>query len=274
MDARLQTRIQRYGWDKASPYYDTLWRRQIEPAQTRLLEMADLQPGETVLDVACGTGLVTARAARAVSPAGSVMGTDLSEQMLNAARRDAAGRDSSHVAFRRMDAETLDFRDESFDAALCSLGLMYFPDPGASLAEMRRVLKAGGRVAASVWGARNRCGWAGIFPVVDERVNTEVCPLFFGLGTGESLRYAFEAAGFADVAIERLTTTLQYDSAEEACGAAFAGGPVALAYSRFDDATREAAHAAYLGSIEPYRTGRGYEIPGEFVIGLGRRQAT
>ena len=140
-----------------------------------------------------------------------------------------------------------------------------------SLREIRRVLKPGGRAAAVVWGARNRCGWADIFPIVDARVRTEVCPLFFAVGTQDALKMAMETAGFTDVRLERLSTVLRYESGEEACGAAFAGGPVALAYSRFDESTRREAEAEYLASIEPYRRGAAYEIPGEFVIAVGRR---
>ena len=82
----------------------------------------------------------------------------------------------------------------------------------------------------------------------------------------------FSTAVFSEVRSERLNTLLHYDSRKDACGAAFAGGPVALIYSRFDDQTREEAHAEYLASIEPYRNGNGYAIPGEFVITFGRRR--
>ncbi len=102
-------------------------------------------------------------------------------------------------------------------------------------------------------------------------MNTEVCPLFFQLGTGDALSTAFEMAGFTDVTADRISTVLEYETADDAIGAAFIGGPVALAHSRFDAETREAAHADYLGSIEPYRNGDGYRIPGEFVIARGER---
>ncbi|MBI1967934.1 MAG: methyltransferase domain-containing protein [Gemmatimonadetes bacterium] len=266
MDARFQRRVQRYGWDKAAAYYEQGWARQLEPAQTRLLELAALAPGERVLDVACGTGLVTFPAGAAVGPRGAVVGTDISEVMVARLRQAATSRGVANVTAERMDAEDLRFPDGSFDVVLCALGLMYFPDPRKSLQEMRRLLRLGGRVAVAVWGARDRCGWAEIFPIVDRRVASEVCPLFFQLGTGDGLGLTMEMAGLTDMTVDRIATTLHYDSGEEACGAAFAGGPVAMAYSRFDQRTREDAFAEYLASIEPYRRGDQYAIPGEFVV--------
>jgi ubiquinone/menaquinone biosynthesis C-methylase UbiE len=269
MDPRLQKRVQRYGWDKASDQYDGFWAKQLEPAQTRMIEMAALERGEHVLDTACGTGLVTFRAAEAVGPDGRVVGTDISEEMVRMVSEIASQRGISHVSFERMDAEALALDDASFDAALCGLGLMYFPDPIKAFKEMARVLRPDGRVGLAVWGARQNCGWAEIFPIVDARVKSEVCPLFFQLGTGDALRHTMSAAGLVDIEIDRLTTTLHYDSAEDAIGAAFAGGPVAMAYSRFDSNTREAVHREYLASIDDFRHGERYEIPGEFVIARG-----
>ncbi|MGE0440168.1 MAG: class I SAM-dependent methyltransferase [Gemmatimonadales bacterium] len=273
MDPRLQLRVQRYGWDKAEPLYERFWAAQLEPAQRRLLALANLRPGDRILDVAAGTGLVTFPAAEAVGPGGQVTATDLSEAMVESLRTGAVARGLANVTALRMDGESLDFPSASFDAALCALGLMYFPDPRRSLAGIRRVLQPGGRAVAAVWGARRHCGWAEIFPIVEARVASEVCPLFFQLGTGDALAAGFEAAGFRDLTVERLTTVLRYDSAEDACGAAFAGGPVALAYSRFDETTRAAAHRDYLDSIAEYRRGTGYDIPGEFVIVAGRAPA-
>lgn len=272
MKANLQRRIQRYGWDRASDHYERYWAKQLQPAQDLMLEMAQLQPGEQVVDIACGTGLVTFRAARQVAPDGHVVGTDISEEMVQTARNIAQERNLNHSSFERMDAEALHFEDDTFDVALDGLGLMYVPDPLKAVSEMKRVLKPGGRAVAAVWGERKHCGWADIFPIVDSRVKTEVCPLFFQLGTGDMLMRTFLQAGFGFVRSERLSTILYYDSPENACGAAFAGGPVALAYSRFDDKTRDEAHRDYLDSIEPYRKGQGYEIPGEFVVAMGRKE--
>jgi ubiquinone/menaquinone biosynthesis C-methylase UbiE len=268
----LQRRVQRYGWDLAAEHYEGAWERQLRPAQDRLLEVAALRPGERVLDVACGTGLVSFPAAAAVGVSGAVLGTDLSERMVEIAATVAAARGVEHARFLRMDAETLDLPDGSFDVALCALGLMYVPDPDRALAEMVRVLVPGGRAVAAVWGERRRCGWAEIFPIVDSRVSSDVCPMFFQLGSGDALRWEFERAGFARVDVSRLDTVLRYASAEEAVTAAFAGGPVALAYGRFDAATREEAHAEYLASIADFRVGDGYEVPGEFVVASGWKE--
>ncbi|MDX1431354.1 MAG: methyltransferase domain-containing protein [Gammaproteobacteria bacterium] len=269
MDARLQRRVQRYGWDKAARDYEAGWRAQLEPAQSLMLELIALRPGERVLDVACGTGLVTFRAVDAVGASGSVVGTDISAEMVETARRLADAKGIRNATFARCDAEAMDLDNESFDAAVCALGLMYVPDPTKALGEMRRLLAPGGRAAAAVWGARRSCGWAEIFPIVDARIASEVCPLFFQLGTGDSLARCFEQAGFVDVRLERIAVDLRYANDDEALGAAFRGGPVALAYSRFDEPTRRAVHAEYLRSIEPYRSGTGYRIPGEFVAAVG-----
>ena len=266
MEARLQRRIQRYGWDRAVDVYEVSWAAQLKPAQDALLALASLRTGERVVEVACGTGLVTFRAAEAVGPDGKVFATDISARMVEATAAEAARRGYENVRTARMDAESLELPDASFDAALCALGLMYVPDADAALREMHRVLAPGGRAVAAVWGARSRCGWADIFPIVESRVQSDVCPMFFQLGTGALLAECFLRTGFADVRVERLTTVLSYDSAEDAAEAAFAGGPVAMAYSRFDEGTRASARAEYIDSIAPYRNGLGYRIPGEFVI--------
>lgn len=270
MDPRLQRRVQRYGWDRAVVAYEAGWRDQLEPAHSLMLGMAALRPGERVVDVACGTGLVSFRAAETVGRQGAVVGFDISGEMVETARRGASLQDIANVRFERADAEALPLPDASFDAAVCALGLMYVPDPVRALCEMRRLLRPGGRAAAAVWGARRNCGWAEIFPITDARVASDVCPMFFRLGTKDTLARAFEAAGFADICSERLSTTLRYASPEDALAAAFRGGPVALAYSRFDETTRRAVQDEYLASIAAYRSGGGYEVPGEFVVAAAR----
>ena len=272
MDARLQRRVQRYGWDLASNEYDPLWEEQLTPARNGMLAFAALAPDERVLDLACGTGLVTLNAARSVGSGGTVLGTDISGQMIEIARQRAREQQLSNVTFQRMDAETFDLPRASFDVVLCSLGLMYVPDPQHAVREWLRVLKPGGRVAIAVWGKRVNCGWSPVFPIVDAEVDTEVCPLFFSLGEQDALAQLCSDAGFENVEQRRIASVLSYTDADEACDAAFIGGPVALAWSRFDAETRARARARYKHAIEPWRRSQGcYRIPGEFVIVAGRR---
>jgi ubiquinone/menaquinone biosynthesis C-methylase UbiE len=271
MDARLQLRVQRYGWDRAAPHYERAWNHALAPATAAVLAAAALQPGERVLDVACGSGVLTRAAWTSVAPGGgAVVGTDLAEQML----AEAAGQ-SPNGQFVRVDGQCLEeaLAHEHFDVVLCGLGLMYMPDPDRALASMARRLRPGGRLVVSVWGERRACAWADLFPIVDAQVQSEVCPMFFRLGGGDALAQALRGAGLSEVTASRLTTTADYADARSACEAAFVAGPVALAYSRFDAATRSVVHNAYLASIEPWRAEAGYSLPGEFVIGSARLPA-
>jgi len=266
MEPRLQRRIQRYGWNLAASDYEPLWQSQLARAHAKLMACAAPATGQRVLDVACGSGLVTLPVAQAVAPQGHVVGVDLSEQMVEAARERALERNVSNVSFARMDAERLELADTSFDVALCALGLMFMPDPEQAVREMRRVLRPGGRLVLAVWGEPSRCGWSTLFPIVDAEVTSEVCPLFFRMGQKDTLARVCVDAQFETVEQHRFTATLTYQDADEACSAAFIGGPVALAWSRFDDDVRARVSARYVESIAPWRHELGYRIPGEFVV--------
>jgi SAM-dependent methyltransferase len=271
MDARTQRRVQRYGWDRAVDAYARHWHGPLAGVQGELLALAALTPGEVVLDVACGTGVVSVGAAGAVGPAGRVLGVDLAEGMVQAARERAQDLGLRHARFERMAGEQLTLPDASFDVALCALGLMYMPDPEAALRELHRVLRPGGRAVLAVWGERGRCGWAPLFGIVDAEVRSEVCPLFFGLGQPEALGRCCTSAGLQVVAERRRTDSLDYADADDACAAAFAGGPVALAWSRFDPSVRQRVQARYLEAIAPWRDGEGYRVPAEYLIVVAQR---
>jgi ubiquinone/menaquinone biosynthesis C-methylase UbiE len=266
MDARLQRRIQRYGWDLAADDYEPLWHAQLAEAQAAMMAFASPAPGNQVLDIACGTGLVSFEAARAVGPDGHVLGVDISGRMLDSAERRAREAKLSNCSFARMDAETLCLPDTSFDVVLCALGLMYMPDPQQALREMRRVLRPGGRISLVVWGEQSKCGWSALFRIVAAEVTSEVCPLFFRLGQQDTLARLCSDAKFKAIEYRRISTTLAYADTDEACNAAFVGGPAALAWSRFSDEVRARVRTGYVNSIEKWRLGNGFRIPGEFVI--------
>lgn len=269
MESRLQRRVQRYGWDKASSCYELFWQNQLKPAQELLIELTGLQPEDDVIDIACGTGLVTFQILRKFGFNGRLLGIDISDKMVEFASSTAALNNESRVQFQQMDAEELRLENDSFDLAVCAMGLMYMPDPRKALEEMYRVLKPGGRAVAAVWGRRDQCGWADIFEIVDQHVASEVCPMFFNLGNPHTLKLNFKSAGFRKVIIQRIDTVLSYKDSNDALRAAFDGGPVAPAYHAFSEEIKHEVHSAYLDSISPFKTGMGYEVPGEFVIARG-----
>lgn len=269
MEPALQKRVQRYGWDKAASFYENTWQQQLKPAHDALFDLANIQQGQKIIDIACGTGLISFRAAAATGSSGFVLGTDISDKMVELAGKASNENGIVNTKFERMDAEELKINDDEFDVAVCALGLMYVPGPVNALKEMYRVLKKGGTCVAAVWGKRNNCGWADIFEIVDRRVSSEVCPMFFNLGNDQVLEKNFELAGFSAGNIKRIQTSLNYDTAEAACAAAFEGGPVALAYFKFPENVQKEVREEYLVSIEKYKTGNGYSVPGEFVINMG-----
>lgn len=267
MDARLQIRVQRYGWDAAVSHYETGWEASLLPAQRTLMAMADLGTGQKVVETACGTGLVTRMISDAVGPGGSVLATDLAQRMVDAT--DALRLEN--VTTARMGAEVLEVDEESFDRAICALGLMYTPDPSRAVAEMHRVLRPGGKAIATVWGERRNCGWAEVFPIVDRRVQSEVCPMFFATGAPGGLRRDFEQAGFGDIEEHRQSETLNFATARDLLDAVLLGGPVALAVKRFDETTMQEVCDEFLESVADFATDGGYRVPGEFVTVSGCR---
>lgn len=271
MDAKLQVRVQRYGWDAASIYYEEGWRTPLAAAQATLLSLAAIEPGERIVETACGSGMVTRALAKAVGPAGEVLATDLSQNMTELAAKACAGAGFDWVRTARIDASEID-SGGGFDAAVCALGLMYVPDPGGAVAAMARAVRPGGRVAVTVWGERKNCGWAEIFPIVDARVMSEVCPLFFATGAPGSLQREFETAGLRAIKEQRQREVLAFPSQSALLSAMLLGGPVALAVKRFTPQVLAEVEREFLASVANFREVDGsYKIPGEFVTVLGWR---
>lgn len=139
-----------YSGSAAELYEDFFVPSIATPVSGELLRTADLQLGERVVDVACGTGVITRAAAERVGPTGTVVGVDIAPDMVaTAAKVPAAG---APIEWREGDAVSLPLPDESCDVALCQLSLMFLPDKAAAIAEMRRVLAPGGRVLVNTPG--------------------------------------------------------------------------------------------------------------------------
>ena len=172
-----------------------------------LVRAAQPRPGERVLDVACGTGIVARRAAPIVGPTGQVVGLDLNPNMLAVARA-AAEREGLAVDWREGRAERLPFPDGGFDLALCQFGLMFFADRRAALGEMHRVLRGGGRVALGVWQGLDRHPfYRALDEAIERRLGMSGVRDIFALGDAGELRTLLAEAGFRDVAIEPVSMT-------------------------------------------------------------------
>jgi len=270
MNTKFQLRVQRYGWDAAAKIYDKLWQENLAPAHRVMFEMADLNPGESVLEIACGSGFVTLQAAAQVGAEGHILASDISAEMIALLQKQAVDLGLSNIQTERIAAEDLgELANGSFDAALCALGLMFLPDSDIGVKAMWQALKPGSRAVAAVWGQRNKCAWADIFPIVDSTVKSEVCPLFFSLGAGDSLANSFAKQGFESIQTHRIETTLDYDKDADLLGSIIDGGAVALAAKRFDDETRQQVESEFLDSVSEYCDDGQYRIPAEFVVASG-----
>ena len=164
-----------------------------------LLRAARLEPGQRVLDAATGTGIAAEAALGVVGPGGHVTAVDVSQAMVARARQRLAGSPNTSVVVGN--GQSLSFDDGSFDAVLCSLGLMFFPDPARGLSEFHRVLRPGGRAAVSVSTTPERSYNGRINVIIARRVPSlaEATARTFSLGDEARLRSLFEAAGFRDV---------------------------------------------------------------------------
>ena len=166
-----------------------------------LLEAGRVAPGQHVLDVATGTGLLAEAALTTVGAMGHVTATDLSPDMANRARERLSG--ASNITIGVEDGQALSFPDASFDTVLCGLGLMFFPDPANGLVEFRRVLRSGGRAAVSVNTVPEKSYNTRVHFAIARHVPSlaPAASRLFSLGEEACLRTLFQQAGFQDVEV-------------------------------------------------------------------------
>jgi enediyne biosynthesis protein CalE5 len=204
------------GWRKWSDLID----RSASGVSERLVELADVEPGSRVLDVAAGYGEPSLSAARVAGPEGSVVATDISADMLAFGRERAAASGLENIEFVESDAVGLDFPEGSFDAALSRWGIIFEPDGEAAAARVRGFLKPGGRMAISSWGQPERVPFLAI-PMRTAMQRLDVAPPPPGTPgplsrpTGEALSGLLEAGGFSDVEVEETDVTFEWQSPEE-----------------------------------------------------------
>jgi SAM-dependent methyltransferase len=204
------------GWRKWSELIDGAARGISE----RLVELARVEPGSRVLDVAAGYGEPSLTAARAARPEGTVVATDISAEMIVFGRERAAAAGLGNIEFVESDAAGLEFAAGSFDAALSRWGIIFEPDGEAAASRVRGFLKPGARMAISSWGPPDRVPFLAI-PMRTAMQRLEVQPPPPGTPgplsrpTPEALGGLLEAGGFSDVEVEDADVTFEWQSPEE-----------------------------------------------------------
>lgn len=240
-----------------------------DPGAADLIEVVELAPGEHVLDVACGTGIVARHAARRVAPGGEVTGVDVNAPMLAVARRLATG-PGAPVRWEQAPADDLPFPDASFDAVLCQQGLQFFPDPAAALAEMRRVARLGARVGVSTWRSiEHQPGYLLLAETVTRHLGVpagEVIRSPYGVGTPQQLRLLFTHAGFEDIHLRIRVWTIRFASAEELLRAETSSSPLGDIVAALDPDVRHALVSDLRAALLPHTDDDGVVFPFESIV--------
>lgn len=235
------------------------------PVTAALVTALDPRPGDTVLDLAAGTGDTTEAFAGRV---GRVISTDLSPVMIEAARR----RGLQGVEYRVMDMQAIDLPDESVDAVVSRYGYMLVPDPARALAETQRVLRAGGRLAFATWAPPKRNPWATAYgPVLIERGLLEPPgpnePGQFALGEPERIEELVRGAGFAELSVAEVPVVFRVAGWPEYRRVVSAlAATMREVLDRLDEEQRAEVDRAAEARLEPYRSAEGYVLPGLTLV--------
>ncbi len=226
------------------------------------------QPGETVMELAAGVGDTGFAAAQRLGPEGKLISTDFSQPMVDAAQRRAGELGVSNAEFRTLDAERMDLDDASIDGVLCRWGYMLMADPAAALAETRRVLDDGGRVAFSVWGDPEQNPWASI----PSRVLLEhrgapppdpYSPGIFAMASEARTRELLAGAGLEPSRMENVEMAWRFDSLDAYWHyVTDLAGAVAMIVRALSEEDQSAVRDEIERRLKPYAEGDGYRMPG------------
>jgi SAM-dependent methyltransferase len=277
-DAAAYKRTTREQWQTAAePWYR--WGPTLEQwlgeATELMLDMARVGPGSRVLDVAAGAGGQSIAAARRVGLGGSVLATDISEDILRFAERAAVEAGVSNVATRVMDGEQLDVEDGFFDAVISRVGFIYFPDQRAAFQGMRRALKPGGRLAGVVYSTPDANAFFSIPVSIIRRRAALPAPLPgqpgpFSFGAPGVIEAAFAQAGLSDVEVKRVSAPVRIASAAECVRFERESfGALQQMMAGLSEIAREGAWREIEQELSQFETSDGFEGPCEMIIAAG-----
>jgi SAM-dependent methyltransferase len=258
-------------WNVMAPGWEH-WRAQLADALTPVREWLigalRPRPGETVLELGAGTGETGFEAAAILGEDGRLISTDFSPEMVEVARRRGTELGLANVDYRVVDAERIELDSASVDGVLCQSTYMLVADPAAALAETRRVLRPGGRLALSVWEAPERNPWASIGGMVlVERGHMPRpepgAPGVFSMASKERTRELLDSAGFRSVRTDDLQVRFAFrDLDDYERWVIDVAGPLAMAVRDLPEDELEVLRARLRKAFEPFATNGGYELPG------------
>jgi ubiquinone/menaquinone biosynthesis C-methylase UbiE len=252
---------QRQMWNNAAAGWQTWWEtieRGAQKVSDKLVELAEIKPGDKVSDIATGIGEPAVTAAKRVKPNGKVVAIDISPQMLAVAkaRAKSLGLDGI-MEFRESDGEKLDSLEPTskFDAILSRWGLMFFPNLSEVLVKIREMLVTNGRLSAAVWSAPSKVPWLDLaFAAVRKQINAPAPPPRtpgpFALADMVTLKQSFSQAGFKDIKIDTFQIRFEFDSPES--------------YTKLHQQTATRIHAMLANQTEVVKTQAWDSIPKQF----------
>jgi len=236
----------------------------FEPFAIDLLEHAHLQPGERVLDVACGTGIVGRLAWPQVAPSGGVVGVDANPEMLTVAQQ-ASQKIGADIEWIEGNVSKMPIPNDDFDVVLCQHGLQYFPDQPVALTEMRRVLGDHGRLILNVWRPiKFNAGHAVFAEVLERHVSAEAAATRrapFKLSDREKVRALLKNSGFHDSVVSLATRIARFASAEAMIRIMMAGTPLGAKMNDADLNVLQAVIDEVTSGLSEYEDDHGLAIP-------------
>ncbi len=277
LDSDKKSRIERERWQIAGSAAE-IYERYLVPAvfapwAPLLVTLAELKPGERVLDLACGTGVAARTAAQTVGKDGKVIGLDLNPAMLAVARSIPTL--DAQIDWREGEAVALSFPDSSFDLVLCQLGLQYFTDREAALREMHRVLVPRGRAAIMVWRPiQHSPGFRVLAKALEKHISADAAKIMqapFSLGSAKELHSLIEGAGFHSVLIRLSIGTVRFYSPEDFIRYYAAGSPLAGHVAKADDDSRRDMIEEVASELSTYLDDEGLVFPIEANLAIARK---
>jgi SAM-dependent methyltransferase len=264
------TRQARPSWEVLAPVWERHRTRIFEstrPISERLVELVDSRPGDTILEVAAGTGETGFLLADRLGAEGRLICSDFSEAMVRAAERVAAQRGLTNVEFQHLDAQAIDLPDRSVDGVISRFGLMLVPEPRRALAEAHRVLRTPGRLAYAVWGPPDRNPWITLLGgVLLQRGHTLGGDPFgpgglFSLAEAEeNVRLATDA-GFHEIAVEEISGAMHVDDPGDYWEFQTSISGLATLVTALPPDEQDALRTAFVVAAQPFRANDDYRLP-------------